>query len=200
MRTRNAAGAPRRPLPLCAGGRERGRLGLVTHLPPVPEGGRACLVPSRRRGGRGLSPPRTGDHPPTLDISQEFRVCVCVCVCVSARMAVLLSAKCFLRGCTEGRWGSPCSFAEPCVCVTVQSAPGLSSPLACCHPRAFADLQDICYQPSLKIWPAFPTGRPKRSRNSHPTPGENKKLSIERSCLSLPGSCPAPPTRGRGRW
>ena len=66
---------------------------------------------------------------------------------MSARMAVLLSAKCFLRGCTEGRWGSPCSFAEPCVCVTVQSAPGLSSPLACCHPRAFADLQDICYSP-----------------------------------------------------
>ena len=154
--------------------------------------GRPWLVPSTHR--------RPPPNPRHFTRVSSVCVCVCVCVCVSARMAVLLSAKCFLRGCTEGRWGSPCSFAEPCVCVTVQSAPGLSSPLACCHPRAFADLQDICYQPSLKIWPAFPTGRPKRSRNSHPTPGENKKLSIERSCLSLPGSCPAPPTRGRGRW
>ena len=56
---------------------------------------------------------------PNLDISQEFRVCVRVCVCERARMAVLLSAKCFLRGFTEGRWGSPRSFAEPCVWVIV---------------------------------------------------------------------------------
>ena len=82
-----------------------------------------CLVPSQRRGGRGSSPSPHRRPPPNLDISQEFRVCVrvcvCVCVCERARMAVLLSAKCFLRGFTEGRWGSPCSFAEPCVCVIV---------------------------------------------------------------------------------
>ena len=75
-----------------------------------------------RGGGAAVARPlhRTGDPPPPiLGISQEFRVCVRACVCERARMAVLLSAKCFLRGCTKGRWGSPCSFAEPCVCVIV---------------------------------------------------------------------------------
>ena len=116
MRTRNAAGAPRRPLPLCAGGRERGRLGLVTHLPPVPEGGRACLVPSRRRGGRGLSPPRTGDHPPTLDISQEFRVCVCVCVCERAHGSAAL-CKVLSPGLHRGEVGEPLQLCRAlCLC------------------------------------------------------------------------------------
>ena len=73
--------------------------------------GRPWLVP--------FTAQETTPQPRHFTRVSSVRACVCVCVCERARMAVLLSAKCFLRGFTEGRWGSPCSFAEPCVCVIV---------------------------------------------------------------------------------
>ena len=116
-------GRPLRPLPLCARGRDRRRLGLVTELPPAPSGGRACLVPSPRRGGQGSSPPPRRRRPP---IPRHFtrvsgvRVCMCVCVCVCvrerARMAVLLSAKCFLGAAPRGGGGAPAACRAFCLC------------------------------------------------------------------------------------
>lgn len=171
-------GRPLCPLPLSPTGLDRRRLWLVTELPPVQGGRHACEVPFRQRGCWGSSPSRQG--PPTFHKSFG-----CAFVCMRAHGS---TARCKVhsQGCTEGRRGSPCIFADPCACVIVWSAPGLSPPAACRHPRTFANLQGICFLPSLKIWPAFPTGRAikKLEQSSPPIPGENKKLGIDQSCLS----------------
>jgi hypothetical protein len=182
---RTRSGRRLRPLPLLARG-----FWFVTELPPAPGGGAA---EARRLCCAG--------DPKTFP---EFRVCVCACA-PAWQCCPLPSA---FSGRHRGAagvvvgGGGGCRFAEPCVWLfSLHQVGALQSVVATpTPPSPFANVQGICFKPSVRFGLLFPRGCGKEVGIGTALPLQRKAIKDWRALPPLPPPpiLAVPPARGQG--